>query len=192
MRGIERRTTLNKKVVRPTTCVLKTFDFQHRFSTYDPSQAGTCRIRIFEFFSSEDFTSEAFVPETLSARTARCKFPKITKTVIVASQDRHSAASVTNFAESIATEICLGHRKRRASLTLPSPSQNLALGQAANVLPQTVWIEHYPPGTLLTAKQERFSIVEFACRSDKTLFNPRWREVPRLHIEQSILKREFV
>ena len=134
----------------------KTFDFEQTFPTYDPAQTGICRIRIFE-----------------------PNHPSITRqVVIVASQEPASVASVTNFAEGIATDVIASYRKGREI----SLSQSEIVSQG-----EIVWIEHYPRGTMLTQHQERFSIVTFQCRPDKTFFDPIWREVSRLFIEQSVL-----
>ena len=165
---------LTNRKTASRACVLKTFDFQHTFLTYDLSQRGLCRIRIFEFFNSV---------------TKDCGFMsacKADKTVIVASQDPRSAGSVTNFAEAIATEVCL----------IPSNSQGKSshlppFWQGARSLPDTVWIEHYPPGTMLAPRQERFSIVAFQTGPDQSFYNPAWREVSHLFIEELLLGREL-
>ena len=70
----------------------KTYDFEQTFSTYDPTQTGTCRIRIFE-------------PES----PGRTK-----KLVIVASQMPASVASVSNFAERIAMVVIRSYRMAKS------------------------------------------------------------------------------
>ncbi len=163
----------NSKTV-PNACVLKTFDFQHTFLTYDPRQSGTCRIRIYEFFNSEGKDCDLM---------SVCKAGK---TVIVASQNLNSSGSVTNFAEAIATEVCLISSERQGNLTQLPP-----YWRGVHSLRNTVWIEHYPPGTLLTPQQERFSIVTFQGRPNEAFSNPTWREIPRGFIEGSLLSREL-
>ena len=101
------------------------------------------------------------------------EFPGSTEgIVIVASQTPASIASVTNFAEGIARVVIQSY------------------GMAKTVPPSKVgmvWIEHYPPGTLLTSKQERFSIVQFQQCPEGIFSHPKWQEVSRQHVESSVL-----
>lgn len=132
----------------------KTFDFEQTFPTYDPAQTGVCRIRIFE-----------------------PKHPSNTgKVVIVASQKPASVASVTNFAERIATDVIASYYRGREN--------RLVQGGI-------VWIEHYPSGTMLTPKQERFSFVTFQGLSNGVMYDPEWQEVPRHLIERSLIHGEL-
>ncbi len=128
----------------------KTFDFEQTFPTYDPAQIGICRIRIFE-----------------------PKHPSNTsKVVIIASQKPASVASVTNFAERIATDVIASHPRSREITLLQG---------------EIVWIEHYPPGSMLTPQQERFSIITFRGLLDNYLTDPEWQEVSRHFIECNLI-----
>ncbi len=132
----------------------KTFDFEQTFPTYDPARTGICRIRIFE-------------PRHPS---------KTGRVVIIASQKPASVASVTNFAERIATDV---------TATYPRDRQ-IGLLQGG-----IVWVEHYPSGSMLTPNQERFSIVTFQGLPNGDLSDPEWQEVPRHVIERSLIHGEL-
>ena len=142
----------------------KTFDFEQTFPTYDPAQTGTCRIRIFE-------------PKHSS---------KTSKVVIVASQKPSSVASVTNFAERIATDVIASYHRGR-----DQGSRSTAQKQMSLLRREIVWIEHYPPGCMLTPQQERFSIVTFRGLSTGDLSDPEWQEVSRHFIERSLIYGEL-
>lgn len=127
----------------------KTHDFRQTFPTFDPAQTGVCRIRVYQ------------------SNRALADSP----TLILATQDPNSSASITNFAEAIAGEVFRSHggkRLFRSGGTSWSCLQNSPL-----------WVEHYPPGTLLDPKQEWFSLVTFLPLPGGTLSTPYWRTVPR-------------
>ena len=139
----------------------KTLDFQQTFPSFHPAYPGTCRIRIYESGRSDAEASP----------------------VVVASQNSDSAASITNFAEDIATAIIRSHRER-----FDSRSRHFCEPAAAEPPRSAVWIEHYPPGTMLTSSQERFSIVTFQPLPHGTFASPQWQTVPRTLIEHLLLR----
>ena len=142
----------------------KTLDTERTFKTFDPAQRGTCRIRLFQ----------------------PVRALPVPRAVIVASQSPHSAASITNFAEELATDVIGSYwdeRGGRLPLSSYAPSKDARQG--------VVWIEHYPPGTMLVPSQERFCIVTFLTLPDGTFGNPCWHPVDRTFVEHSLLRLEL-
>ena len=131
----------------------KTLDARHVFPNVWMPLDSVCRIRIYETVHPEEGRP----------------------TVVVASQIPGCAASVTNFAEDIATEVIRMQRARRG----------LGPGDPRH---EFVWVEHYPPGILGLIPRGCFRLVSFHQMLDGSLACPKWDQpISQKEIEASLL-----
>ena len=133
-----------------------TLDARHVFHSGWMLFAGVCRIRIYETFRPEEGRP----------------------TVVIASQIAGCGASVTNFAENIATEVIrMQHARRRLEPGDPRY--------------EFVWVEHYPAGLLRLLPEgsdELFRLVTFQRLPGHDLACPQWGQpISQEDVEASLI-----
>ena len=143
-------------IAEEASTLYKTLDARHVFRRGGMPSGDACRIRIYETPRPEE----------------GCP------TVIVASQIPGCAASVTNFAEDIATEVVRMQRARH----------RLEPGDPRHAF---VWVEHYPPGLLRLlpgGPDGFFRRVTFRSSPGGDLTCPEWGPfLSRQDVEASLL-----